>query len=107
MKTKADAQSARSITQQSPALHQQSAVKIGNSFAQHNSDAQIGAVHNNTQGGGVSGSGEELALTLEKVVSQLDIISRTLHVLEQRVSMNENSVNVCLQYFIEQRERQP
>lgn len=46
-------------------------------------------------------------MTLEKVVSQLDIISRTLHVLEQRVSMNENSVNVCLQYFTEQRERQP
>lgn len=46
-------------------------------------------------------------MTLEKVVSQLDIISRTLHVLEQRVSMNENSVNVCLQYFIEQKERQP
>jgi len=39
----------------------------------------------NAQGG----SGEELAQTLEKVVSQLDIISRTLHVLEQRVSMNE------------------
>ena len=30
----------------------------------------------------VGGSGEELAQTLEKVVSQLDIISRTLHVLE-------------------------
>ena len=47
-------------------------------------------------GGGVTGSGEELALTLEKVVSQLDIISRTLHVLEQRVSMNEESVANCL-----------
>jgi len=53
----------------------------------------------------VTGSGEELALTLEKVVSQLDIISRTLHVLEQRVSMNENSVQVCLQYFRENREK--
>lgn len=63
-----------------PSVHQQSAVKTGNAFAQHNSDAQIGAVHNT--GNGVAGSGEELALTLEKVVSQLDIISRTLQVLE-------------------------
>ena len=55
-------------------------------------------------GGGVTGSGEELALTLEKVVSQLDIISRTLHVLEQRVSMNEESVANCLSYFREARE---
>ena len=39
----------------------------------------------NAQGG----SGEELAQTREKVVSQLDIRARTLHVLEQRVSMNE------------------
>ena len=31
---------------------------------------------------GVGGSGEELAQTLEKIVSQLDIISRTVHVLE-------------------------
>ena len=54
-----------------------------------------------TPGGGVTGSGEELALTLEKVVSQLDIISRTLHVLEQRVSMNEESVQNCLSYFHE------
>ena len=52
-------------------------------------------------GTGVTGSGEELALTLEKVVSQLDIISRTLHVLEQRVSMNEESVQNCLSYFHE------
>ena len=55
-------------------------------------------------GGGVTGSGEELALTLEKVVSQLDIISRTLHVLEQRVSMNEESVSNCLAAFKEARE---
>ena len=55
-------------------------------------------------GGGVTGSGEELALTLEKVVSQLDIISMTLHVLEQRVSMNEESVANCLQFFKEARE---
>ena len=55
-------------------------------------------------GGGVTGSGEELALTLEKVVSQLDIISRTLHVLEQRVSMNEESVQNCLGFFKDARE---
>jgi len=55
-------------------------------------------------GGGVTGSGEELALTLEKVVSQLDIISRTLHVLEQRVSMNEESVANCLTFFKEARD---
>ena len=53
---------------------------------------------------GVGGSGEELAQTLEKVVSQLDIISRTLHVLEQRVSMNEDCVNTCMGYFNDLRE---
>lgn len=91
-------------TAHSPGAHQQSAVKTGNAFGQaQNSDAQIGAVQHT--GSGVSGSGEELALTLEKVVSQLDIISRTLHVLEQRVTMNESSVNVCLQYFRDAREK--
>ena len=46
------------------------------------------------QGGvsSVTGNSEELAHTLEKIVSQLDIISRTLHVIEQRVSMNEEQV---------------
>jgi phosphomevalonate kinase len=38
-------------------------------------------------------------------VSQLDIISRTLHVLEQRVSMNEESVNNVMSYFTELREQ--
>jgi centriolar protein POC1 len=52
-------------------------------------------------GEGIGGSGEELAQTLEKVVSQLDIITRTLHVLEQRVSMNEESVSQCMSYFQE------
>ena len=47
----------------------------------------------------VGGSGEELAQTLEKVVSQLDIISRTLHVLEQRVSMNEEAVSNVMGFF--------
>jgi hypothetical protein len=54
---------------------------------------------------GVGGSGEELAQTLEKVVSQLDIISRTLHVLEQRVSMNEDCVNTCMGYFNDIKEQ--
>jgi hypothetical protein len=48
---------------------------------------------------GVGGSGEELAQTLEKVVSQLDIISRTLNLLEHRVTMNETSVNTVMEYF--------
>lgn len=34
-------------------------------------------------------------------MSQLEIISRTLHVLEQRVSMNEESVSSVLDYFRE------
>ena len=55
--------------------------------------------------GGVAGTGEELAQTLEKVVSQLDIISRTLGVLEQRVSMNEESVGNVMAYFNELRSQ--
>lgn len=35
------------------------------------------------------------------MVSQLEIISRTLHVLEQRVSMNEESVAGVMDYFKE------
>jgi hypothetical protein len=54
---------------------------------------------------GVTGNGEELAQTLEKVVSQLEIISRTLHVLEQRVSMNEESVSGVMDYFREVKEQ--
>ena len=57
------------------------------------------------QDDGVGGSGEELAQTLEKVVSQLDIISRTLHVLEQRVSMNEESVANVMSYFQELKDQ--
>ena len=60
--------------------------------------------YNRDESNNVQGSGEELAQTLEKVVSQLDIISRTLHVLEQRVSMNEESVSNVLEYFKEARE---
>jgi hypothetical protein len=53
----------------------------------------------------VGGTGEELAQTLEKVVTQLDIISRTLSVLEQRVSMNEESVSNVVSYFNEVRNQ--
>lgn len=48
---------------------------------------------------GIGGSGEEMAQTLEKIVSQLDIISRTMNVLEQRVSKNEEAVTNVKQYF--------
>lgn len=54
---------------------------------------------------GVTGNGEELASTMEKIVSQLDIISRTLHVLEQRVSMNEDSVTQVMDYFREVKDQ--
>lgn len=54
---------------------------------------------------GVTGNGEELASTMEKIVSQLDIISRTLHVLEQRVSMNEDSVTQVMDYFRDVKEQ--
>lgn len=53
----------------------------------------------------VSGSGEELQATLEKIVSQLGMISETLHVLEQRVSMNEDSTTQVLSYFEDARKR--
>jgi hypothetical protein len=56
---------------------------------------------NHVHGGTTTGSSEELAQTLEKIVSQLDIVSRTLHVLEQRVSMNEESVQNVWDYFKE------
>lgn len=45
---------------------------------------------------------------MEKIVSQLSIISGTLQVLEQRVSASEQSVNTVLRSFEEekmQRER--
>ena len=55
---------------------------------------------------GISGSGEELNATLEKIVSQLGMISSTLHVLEQRVTMNEDSTTQVLEYFRDARRRQ-
>jgi hypothetical protein len=55
---------------------------------------------------GVTGNGEELASAMDKIVSQLDIISRTLHVLEQRVCMNEESVTQVMEYFHEVKDQQ-
>ena len=49
----------------------------------------------------ITGNSEELAQTLEKMVTQLDIITRTAHLLEQRVSMNEENVANVLEYFKE------
>lgn len=53
---------------------------------------------------GISGSGEELAQTLDKVVSQLEIITKTLAVLEQRVSQNEEQVSSAVDYYRQIRE---
>jgi len=47
----------------------------------------------------MGGNSEELAQSLEKIVSQLDIISRTLHVLEQRVSMNDETTATIMDYY--------
>ena len=43
-------------------------------------------------GAGGLGQNEELAQNLEKIVSQLDIISSSLLLLEQRISSNEDQV---------------
>ena len=67
------------------------------------SDFAAKLVHNNDA---ISGSGEELKNALEKIVSQLGIITQTLHVLEQRVSMNEESVTGVIDYFRDARESQ-
>lgn len=48
-----------------------------------------------------TGNSEELAQNLEKMVTQLDIITKTVHVLEQRISMNEESVAQTMDYFKE------
>ena len=43
-------------------------------------------------------------MTLEKIVTQLDIVSRTLQMLEQRASLNEDAVQTCLSYFKEMKD---
>lgn len=65
------------------------------------SDFAAKLVHDNNA---ISGSGEELKNALEKIVSQLGIITQTLHVLEQRVTMNEESVTGVIDYFRDARE---
>jgi hypothetical protein len=50
------------------------------------------------------GAGEDLAQTLEKVVTQLEIITRTLNVLEQRVSQNEASVSNAVDFYRQHKE---
>jgi hypothetical protein len=53
--------------------------------------------------GGVAGTGDELTNTLNKIVSQLSIITGTLSVLEQRVTINESSVDTVLRCFEEEK----
>ena len=85
--------------------------KLGDSVSQLGGEAgAVGGMNEmppayQPSGDGVGGSGEELAQTLEKVVSQLDIISRTLQVLDQRVGANEESVKVIMGYFGDLRQQ--
>lgn len=54
---------------------------------------------------GVQGSGEELAHTLEKIVTQIEIIQKTLQVLDQRISHNEEQVTSAVEHFNNYREQ--
>jgi len=47
------------------------------------------------------GQNEELAQNLQKIVSQLEIISSSLLLLDQRISTNEEQVAQVLDYFKE------
>ncbi len=51
--------------------------------------------------GGSLGQNEELAQNLQKIVSQLEIISNSLLLLDQRISTNEEQVAQVLDYFKE------
>jgi hypothetical protein len=53
---------------------------------------------------GISGTGEELNTTLKQVVTQLEMITKSLNLLEQRVCMNESSVGNVMGYFKERKE---
>ena len=57
-------------------------------------------------GGNPVGQNEELAKNLDKIVSQLEIISNSLLLLEQRISTNEEQVAQVFEYFKEIRETQ-
>jgi len=56
-------------------------------------------------GAGSIGQNEELAQNLEKIVSQLGLISNSLLLLEQRISVNEEQVGQVLEYFREIRDQ--
>ena len=60
---------------------------------------------NRYEAGASMGQNEELAQNLEKIVSQLDIISSSLLLLEQRISTNEDQVAQVFEYFKEIREQ--
>lgn len=70
---------------------------------QHDDENQYDPTYSGNQNG-VSGTGEELKNTLVKIVSQLEIISKTLHVLEQRVTMNEDCVINVVNFFKQDEE---
>jgi predicted nucleic acid-binding protein len=50
------------------------------------------------------GAGEALAQTLEKIVTQIEIINQTLQVLDHRISQNERNVSVAVEEFRHYRE---
>ena len=51
------------------------------------------------------GQNEELAKNLDKIVTQLEIISNSLLLLEQRISTNEEQVAQVFEYFREVKEQ--
>ena len=55
---------------------------------------------------GNCGSGEELAQQLEKIVSQIEIIQKTLVVLDQRISTNEATVSQAVETLRTYKEHQ-
>jgi hypothetical protein len=55
-------------------------------------------------GGAAVSQNEELAKNLDKIVSQLEIISNSLLLLEQRISTNEEQVAQVFEYFKEMKE---
>lgn len=57
------------------------------------------------QHGGSLGQNEELAQNLQKIVSQLEIISNSLLLLDQRISTNEEQVAQVLDYFRDVKEQ--
>ena len=54
---------------------------------------------------GLQGTGEDLAQTLEKIVTQIEVIQKTLQVLDQRISQNEAQVSQAVGQFHQYREQ--